>query len=90
MDETFKSHLKRVSLLCEIFGQYVQHPDHLGEDQDSVASFAESGQQFVQQDQLSTAPHQSLEEKKRGKKTHEEHCFYRVLKEFMSKFNTFL
>lgn len=58
-----KSHLERVAIFGEVFSKNVQHPDHLGEDQDSVASFSESGQQLVQQHQLPTASHHTL---KRG------------------------
>lgn len=59
-------YLEWVAILGEVFSQNVQHPDHLGEDQDSVASFSESGQQLVQQHQLPAAPHQTLKCKKLG------------------------
>ncbi len=52
-----RSYLEWVAILGEVFSQNVQHPDHLGEDQDSVASFSEPGQQLVQQHQLPAAPH---------------------------------
>jgi len=55
-----KSYLEWVAIRGEVFSQNVQHPDHLGKYQDSVASFSESGQQLVQQHQLPTAPHDTL------------------------------
>ena len=55
-----KCYLEWVAILGEVFSQNVQHPDHLREDQDSVSSFSESGQQLVQQHQLPAAPHYTL------------------------------
>lgn len=54
------SHLERVAILGEVLSQNVQHPDHLGEDQHSVSSLSQPGQQFVQQHQLPAALHQAL------------------------------
>lgn len=45
----------------EILCQNVQHPDHLREDEHSVSSLPQPGQQFVQQHQLPAALHQTLE-----------------------------
>lgn len=55
-----KCYLERVALPGEVLSQNVQHPDHLGEDQDSVASFSEPGQQLVQQHQLPAASYDTL------------------------------
>lgn len=55
-----KSYLEWVAILGEVFSQNVQHPNHLREDQNSVASFSESSQQLVQQHQLPTAPYKTL------------------------------
>lgn len=51
------SYLEWVAILGEVFSQDIQHPDHLREDQDSVASLSKSGEQLVQQHQLPTAPY---------------------------------
>lgn len=51
------SYLEWVAILGEIFSQDIQHPDHLREDQDSVASLSKSGEQLGQQHQLPTAPY---------------------------------
>lgn len=40
--------MERVAVLGEVFSQNVQHPNHLREDQHSVAPLSESGQQFGQ------------------------------------------
>lgn len=53
-------HLERVAVFGEILGQNVQHPDHLREDEHSVSSLPQPGQQFVQQHQLPAALHQTL------------------------------
>lgn len=54
------SHLERVAILGEVLSQNVQHPDHLREDQHSVSSLSQPGQQFVQQHQLPAALNQAL------------------------------
>lgn len=53
-------HLEWVAFPGEVLSQNVQHPDHLREDQDSVASLSEPGQQLVQQHQLPAASYDAL------------------------------
>lgn len=55
-----KCYLEWVAFPGQVLGQNVQHPDHLREDQDSVPSFSEPGQQLVQQHQLPAASYDTL------------------------------
>lgn len=55
-----KCYLEWVAFPGEVLSQNVQHPDHLREDQDSVASFSEPGQQLVQKHQLPAASYDTL------------------------------
>ena len=56
-------------LICDLEGKAselhvlsknIQHSDHLGEDQDTMASLSQANQQLVQQEQLTTASYQRL------------------------------
>lgn len=58
-------YLKVEILALQIVSQNVQHPDHLGEDEDSVASLLQTNQQFVQKHQLPAAADQLLKEENR-------------------------
>lgn len=49
------AHLEEKLSAPQVLSQDVQHPDHLGEDEDSVASLFQPHQQFIQQNQLPTA-----------------------------------
>lgn len=51
----------------QVISQDIQHPYHLGEDENSVASLLQTHQQLVQQNQLPTAADQLLSLAKRGK-----------------------
>lgn len=62
---TVCSHLKEELTASQIFGQDIQHPHHLGKDENSVSSLLQANQQFVQQDQLTAAADQLLSEKRR-------------------------
>lgn len=53
-------YLKEELTTFEIVSQDVQHSNHLGEDENSVASLLQTHQQFVQQNQLPTASDQLL------------------------------
>lgn len=53
-------YLKEELSTSQIFSQDIQHPYHLREDENSVASLFQTYQQFIQQDQLSTAADQLL------------------------------
>lgn len=44
----------------QVFRQDIQHPYHLGEDENPVASLLQADQQLVQQNQLPAAAHQLL------------------------------
>lgn len=46
----------------QIVSKDIQHPNHLGEDEDSVAALLQTDQQLVQQNQLPTAADQLLGE----------------------------
>lgn len=46
----------------QIVSKDIQHPNHLGEDEDSVAALLQTDQQLVQQDQLPAAADQLLGE----------------------------
>lgn len=49
--------------LLQVLGKYVQHPDHLGENQDSVACFSQAYQQFVEQDKFTRTTYKILQGK---------------------------
>lgn len=55
-----KCYLEWVAFPGEVLSQNIQHPHHLREDQDSVASLSEPGQQLVQQHQLPAASYNTL------------------------------
>jgi len=39
----------------EVLGKYIEHADHLREDEHAMSTFTQSQQQLVQQNQLTTA-----------------------------------
>ena len=58
-----------IILICDLEGKAselhvlsknIQHSDHLGEDQDTMAGLSQANQQLVQQEQLTTASYQRL------------------------------
>jgi len=54
------TYLEQKLAALEVLGQDVQHPDHLREDEDAVATLLQTHQQLVQQHQLPAAPNQVL------------------------------
>lgn len=54
------SYLKEELSAPQVVSQDIQHPDHLGEDENSVAPLFQTDQQLVQQNQLPTAADQLL------------------------------
>lgn len=53
-------YLKQELSAPQIFSQDIKHSYHLGEDENSVSPFFQTHQQFVQENQLSTAADQML------------------------------
>lgn len=57
---TVCSYLKEKLSTPQVLSQDIQHPYHLGEDENSVASLLQTHQQFVQQNELPAAAYQLL------------------------------
>jgi len=58
-----KTNLKAKPSELHVLCKDVQHPDHLWEDEDTMASLLQPHKQFVEQDQLATALHKQLHAK---------------------------
>ncbi len=52
------SYLKEKLPAPQVISQDIEHPYHLGKDENSVASLLQAHQQFVQQNELPTATDQ--------------------------------
>lgn len=48
--------------LLKVLGKYVQHSDHLRENQDSVARFSQTDQELVEQDEFTRSTYKILRE----------------------------
>lgn len=77
------AYLKEELAAPQIVSKDIQHPNHLGENEDSVATLLQTDQQLVQQNELPTAADQMLGENMSSmlfQAVHESICNHHVMK----------